>query len=74
MVNEAENLVLEPLRAIREWQSKADARADEIIMRLGAIEHHTAGLNLSDAQAQNEIDRFKARLERLERRLKLSDN
>lgn len=73
MTEETENLVLEHLGAIREWQRQADQHFSDIVMRLGAIEHHIAGLNMSTAQHSTDIDRIKARRDRIEKRLELSD-
>lgn len=73
MTDETENLVLEHLRAIRSWQPTADQHFSDIVMRLGAIEHHIAALNMSDVQHGTEIDRIKDRLARIEKRLELSD-
>ena len=73
MADEPINIVLEHLRHIR---SRADAQADDmrqVILRLGAIERHLAGLHVSDVQQNAEIDRIKARLDRVERRLELTD-
>jgi tetrahydromethanopterin S-methyltransferase subunit G len=73
VTEETTNRVLEHLRHIR---SRVDNQADDmrqVILRLGSIERHLAGLNVSDVQQNSEIDRIKARLDRVERRLELSD-
>lgn len=73
MPDDATNPVLEHLRHIR---SRVDGQADDmrqVILRLGSIERHLLGLNISDVQQNAEIDRIKARLERVERRLELTD-
>ncbi|MEO0983405.1 MAG: hypothetical protein AAFX03_12225 [Pseudomonadota bacterium] len=73
MNDETSNLVLEHRRAMREWQTGADQYFKDIIVRLSAIEHHIAGLSMTDAQHGGEIDRIKARLDRIEKRLELSE-
>ena len=45
----------------------------QVILRLGSIERHVAGLNISDVNQNSEIDRIKQRLDRVERRLELTD-
>ena len=73
MIEETTNLVLEHLRHIR---SRVDGLTDDmrqVILRLGAIERHNAGLNISDVSQNAEIDQIKGRLQRIERRLELND-
>ena len=41
--------------------------------RLGAIEHHMAGFHVSNSTHSEEIDTLKIRLERIERRLEISN-
>jgi hypothetical protein len=42
-------------------------------MRLGSIERHFGGLSISEIGQNAEIDRIKQRLDRVERRLELTD-
>ena len=68
MTEEATNPVLEHLRHIR---GRVDGLTDDmrqVIVRLGAIERHTAGLAISDVGQNAEIE-----LQRIERRLELND-
>jgi hypothetical protein len=44
-----------------------------VILRLGAVERHVAGIHISDVSQNAEIDLIKTRLERVERRLELTD-
>jgi hypothetical protein len=67
------NIVLEHLRPIR---AGVDSLADDmrqVILRLGAVERHVAGLHISDVSQNAEIDMLKTRLDRVERRLELAD-
>jgi tetrahydromethanopterin S-methyltransferase subunit G len=73
MTEETTNLVLEHLRHIR---SRVDGLTDDmrqVILRLGAVERHVAGLHISDVGQNSEIDQIKDRLQRVERRLELTD-
>jgi hypothetical protein len=73
MSEETTNLVLEHLRHIR---SRVDGLADDmrqVILRLGAQDRHLVGLQISEVGQNTEIDRIKQRLQRIERRLELTD-
>jgi tetrahydromethanopterin S-methyltransferase subunit G len=73
MTEETTNLVLEHLRHIR---SRVDGLSDDmrqVVLRLGSIERHIAGLHVSDVGQNAELDRVKERLDRIERRLELAD-
>jgi tetrahydromethanopterin S-methyltransferase subunit G len=73
MTEETTNIVLEHLRHIR---APVDGLTDDmrqVILRLGAIERHVAGLHISDVSQNAEIDMLKTRLDRVERRLELTD-
>ena len=73
MTEETTNIVLEHLRHIR---ARVDGLTDDmrqVILRLGAVERHVAGLHISDVSQNAEIDMLKARLDRVERRLELAD-
>ncbi len=74
MTEETTNLVLEHLRHIR---ASVDGLRDDMrqfIMRLASIERHHRGLHVSEVDQNVEIDRIKERLERIERRLELTDS
>ena len=73
MVDEPTNIVLEHLRRIDRKVDDLGGDMRQVILRLGSIERHLAGSNISDVQQNSEIDRIKARLERVERRLELND-
>jgi hypothetical protein len=45
----------------------------QVILRLGAVERHVAGVHISDVGQNAELDGIKERLRRAERRLELSD-
>lgn len=74
MTEEATNLVIEHLRHIR---LRVDGLSDDmrhVVLRLGAIERHVAGLHISDVDQNAEIGLIKDRLQRIERRLELADH
>jgi tetrahydromethanopterin S-methyltransferase subunit G len=73
MTEETTNLVLEQLRDIRSRIDNLQSDMRQVILRLGSIERHVAGLNISDVNQNSEIDRIKQRLDRVERRLELTD-
>ncbi len=73
MADETNNLVLEHLRHIR---ARVDGLTDDmrqVILRLGSVERHLGGVHISDVSQNAEIDRIKERLDRVERRLELTD-
>ena len=73
MADETNNLVLEHLRHIR---ARVDGLTDDmrqVILRLGSVERHLGGVHISDVNQNAEIDRIKERLDRVERRLELTD-
>ena len=73
MADEATSIVLENLRHIRPRVDGLTNDMGQVILRLGAIERHMAGLGISDVSQNAEIDRIKQRLDRIERRLELTD-
>jgi tetrahydromethanopterin S-methyltransferase subunit G len=72
MTEETTNLVLEHLRRIDRKVDDLGGDMRQVILRLGSIERHLAGLNVSDVQQNSEIDRIRARLDRVERRLEIT--
>jgi len=74
MADERTNLVLEHLRRIDRKVDGLSNDMQQVILRLGSIERHVSGLNVSDVNQNAEIDRIKVRLDRIERRLELSDS
>ena len=73
MVDEPQNLVLEYLRRT---DRKVDGLVEEFRhfnLRVAAAESHIAGMHMGDVQQGGEIDRIKLRLDRVERRLELTD-
>ena len=74
MTEETSNIVLEHLRHIR---GRIDGLSDDmrqVILRLGAIERHQGGTHFSEINQNAEFDQIKKRLERVERRLELTDS
>ena len=73
MTDETTNIVLEHLRHIRARVDDLTADMRQVILRLGALERHGAGLHISNVNQNSEIDLVKQRLDRIERRLELTD-
>jgi tetrahydromethanopterin S-methyltransferase subunit G len=73
MTEDTSSLVLEHLRHLRQKLDFIDDRLGRIELRLTAVEGHLANLLLSEAGQNSEIDRIKQRLDRIERRLELTD-
>ena len=73
MTNEPTNIVLEHLRRIDRKVDGLTVDMQQVILRLGSIERHMGGLSISEVNQNAEIDRIKARLDRVERRLELND-
>lgn len=61
-----ESLVLEHLRKLREGQDRMAEDIRDMKVRVTALEEGVAGIH-------RRMDRFEARLERIERRLELAD-
>ena len=74
MADEPANIVLEHLRRIDRKADDLVGDMRQVILRLGSIERHMAGLNISEIGQNAEIDRIKQRLDRVERRLELTDS
>jgi hypothetical protein len=73
MADEPQNLVLEYLRRI---DHKVDGLLEDFRLfnvRVVANESQVTGLHVSDVAQISEIDRIKTRLDRIERRLELTD-
>jgi hypothetical protein len=73
MADETTSLVLEHLRHIRSAVDDMRAEMKHFIMRMGLAERNVVSLHVADASQNVEIDRIKERLERIERRLELSE-
>jgi tetrahydromethanopterin S-methyltransferase subunit G len=74
MADEPINIVLEHLRRI---DRKVDGVLDEMkhmSLRMGSIEKVLSGQYVSDVDQNQELDRLKARVDRIERRLELSES
>jgi hypothetical protein len=73
MADEPINLVLEHLRRI---DRKADTVIEEVrglSLRIGAVERVLSGHAVSEFQQNEALDRLKARVDRIERRLELNE-
>jgi tetrahydromethanopterin S-methyltransferase subunit G len=73
MTDEMTSLVLEHLRHIRVKVDSLDEKVDRVGVRLSAVEGHLANLMVSEAAQNSAIDTVSRRLDRIEKRLELSD-
>jgi len=73
MSDPADNVVLEHLRHIRRVVDETREDVKRLVLRTGVVEQHFATFQVSEAGQNVEIDRIKARLDRIERRLELTD-
>jgi hypothetical protein len=73
MTEETTNLVLEHLRHIRGVVEDTRTEMKHFIMRMGLAERNVVTLHVSEASQNLELDRIKQRLDRVERRLELTD-
>ena len=73
MTEDTTNIVLEHLRHIRGVVDDIRAEMKHFIMRMGLAERNIVSLHVADASQNVEIDRIKERLERIERRLELTE-
>ncbi|MDX2238801.1 MAG: hypothetical protein NW203_14655 [Hyphomonadaceae bacterium] len=71
MSDDTANLVLEHLRAIRADLSEVRSGVARLDVRMGTIETHPAGFQLSEVRQNSELDQLRARLDRIEKRLEL---
>ena len=74
MADDVSNLVLE-------WMRRLDRKVDEVKdemrhmgQRLGSVERILSGQYVSEVDQNSEIDRLKARVERIEKRLELTES
>lgn len=79
MTENIENLILEHLKKIQAEQTAARERDAEILTRLASIENGLARISRDEAltytelvQDRHVVDKLKERIERIERRLELS--
>lgn len=73
MVENVDNLVLEPMRGMRADMARMSDRMDSIGAEILIIRQHMAGLLGSQTLHDAEIAGLKVRLDRIERRLELVD-
>jgi len=74
MTDNVENLVLEQLRAIRSILGEYGDRLNRIELRLSAIEQTLGSLYALSGSDRETISAVVRRVERIERRLELSDH
>jgi hypothetical protein len=73
MADPNDNLVLEHLRHIRKVVDETRDDVKRLVLRAGLTEQNIATFQVSEAGQNVEIDRIKARLDRIERRLELTE-
>lgn len=73
MTAEIESLVLEHLRAIRTTQAEHSERLTQIEVQLSAMGQQLGALTTAVYSGKSDLDSLKRRVERIERRLELSD-
>lgn len=61
------------LAELKEGQRATNIRLAAIEHHMAGVAHHMAGLHTSGAAQHDELERLKARVQRLERRLDLAD-
>lgn len=73
MTDEMQNIVLEHLRLIRASVDDLKTEVRNFNLRVGSTEHQIAGFQLLTAGQNAEIDHIKVRLDRVEKRLDLTE-
>jgi hypothetical protein len=73
MADEAENLVLQQLRAIRGENDKTHRLLFDLTLRVGSLEQKVAFGGANIARIDTRLDGFEKRLDRIEKRLGLID-
>ncbi len=73
MTADTENLVLEQLRAIRATLGEHSNELAGIRLEISAMGQQLAGLTAAVYSGKSELDSLKRRVERIERRLELTD-
>ena len=73
MTDETTSLVLEHLLHMRQQLARVEEKVDTLILRVGLVERHVANAHVSEAAQNTEVDRVNMRLDRIERRLELSE-
>jgi hypothetical protein len=73
MANNADNLVLEMLRAIRTDISTLRRDMRDIKSRLSGIESHMTGYQIESSRHSTCLDELDERVQRIEQRLELRD-
>ena len=73
MTADTENLVLEHLRAIRATLGEHGNELAGIRLEISAMGQQLAGLTAAVYSGKSELDSLKRRVERIERRLELTD-
>ncbi len=72
-MNEVENLILEHLRQLRERQDKTHALVETIAQDMRAMKGHMAAFMQNEVVQDSAVAELRLRIERIEKRLELSD-
>ena len=73
MIADIENLVLEPLRVIRTDVTDVKQRLGRVELGLSTLGRQVGALTTAVYSGRSELEDFRRRIERIERRLELSD-
>ena len=73
MTDTQTHLVLEHLRHIRKQVDATNVNVETLVLRVGAVERVLSGSYVNDVNQNGEIDRLKSRVDRIERRLELTE-
>ena len=73
MTQATNELMLDILQKLQDGQSQLQHSHRMTNERLSAIEHHLAGIAISVNRSTDEMDMVKARIDRIERRLEISN-
>jgi tetrahydromethanopterin S-methyltransferase subunit G len=72
-MTEVDNIILDELRAIRGTLADHTERFDRIEHRLATVEHRLAAIMAAAAFDRADLDSLRHRIERIERRLELTE-
>ena len=73
MTDGVENLILEHLKAIRAELGKLAEKIDTLTQRVGSLERHSSMIHDDMVSIQMRLDKHDGRLDRIEKRLDLTE-
>lgn len=71
MAEVTNELILEVLKRIQTKLDTVEQKIDDLSTRMLAVEQHLSAIQISEYRQNSELDRLRARLERIEKRLDL---